>query len=376
MNRAQDKFDWKQFDPYQGTWPIEIPSIIDRLRSEDQQDRKNAHDTLIQWPFELLSQIGRLGAVPIVVDCLLEIAQSRPVTDRLTVLDIIVNLADAAPEYSQFTRWYKGTPSDMVAAVNESLQRGFVLFEECLGSDEPKIRAMSARALGLLGSLNSVRALLHQLRIEMDEQTLQAILDALSGLSAIKALPLIVDIPVANSSELSAHRASAICQISARLFFENLRTLASMAILGLDPDSQLDISQDLVEYAIAKIKLLGNDPLDWLVYWSLERVANDPESSVFESLRRLVMLTIPVTDDRGRSPKPSFRSYQMRVLRALAESDLFWSASGMALAENSGSLEHLRAHCLREIGVPESREELRKYLNELSENRCATTRSP
>src|SRR5690242_5138298 len=112
MAESSDLIDWSAFDEFRGDGDFHIPSLLRELVSPDSGTRADARETIVQWPDLILRHIGRLGAIPHVLDIILQLAADPNVPDRADLLKLATKLARRAPDYISFTDWYRGSPDE------------------------------------------------------------------------------------------------------------------------------------------------------------------------------------------------------------------------------------------------------------------------
>jgi HEAT repeat protein len=365
---------WEQFDDFKGSWDFDFRSLFENLNSVDPAERKRARETLSQWPHEILDQMGRLGAVPLALQCLLDDLASPGTEERDELLALIVQTARDSKEFVRFSAWHSGSGDQLLSSIRRVFESGEGLYLRLLDADDPKLRAASAEALGLIGSKSLASPLVKRLHLEDDDRVSQSLVVSLRACGSIEDVAEVLKRLGSTNEVLKESVAATVCKLVGPDYFQSLGILADVVTIGIDVDKAKDEFVELMQTramssAIEDLQTLGEFALNWAVEWWLSKISDVSANNIIPFFRRIVMATFPMNDGIHHQNRTALLPFQIKVLTAINQSDLFWDVKEFFNWRHSANrslanAEYYRNRCLEEIGVPTSREELNRYLSE------------
>jgi HEAT repeat protein len=361
MLKGLDRVDWQRFAAYAGSWDVDLSSLIRDLISQDAEKREHAREAISQWPYEILSQVGRLGAIPEVLRFMIAILRSPEVGDRAELLRLIVQLVRGADEYSTFRDWYFGDQASFVGSIRQVFAGGLSVYLGCLAEDDPKLRAAAAEALALIPTADTGALLLTQLEREPSQEARQALLGALGKLKVRASLSAVLRFLDSEDLMTRMSAAAAACQVGHPMPGRAFQLLADMAMLGVERQQPRTWEQQLLESnasvkAIMALESLGEEALARAVDRWIAVLPRVEDSSLQDYLLRMVVWTIPQKHEQEKIPGFRLSHFQLKVLQAVFDCSRYWELGGSAKE---------RTHVLKWLhGLPASREGLGILLGE------------
>lgn len=381
MKDNLETIDWNRFEAYAGSAGQCFPLLISSLASHDSNHRKWARGWLAEWPFESLSQIGRLGAMPTVIDAMVTLLGKPETEDKAELLELIVSLVNGAEEYSQFTRWYEGSKEALLTSIRSAFDKGLPLFLSSLAANDPKLRAATAKALALIPTFDSGPQLLAQIENENDQTALRAILAALGEKRTQDALPMITCYLDANDLETRIYSAWSIARIGDSMREQALLILAHLAVHKFGIGRVQD--RDYYSY-VDRIGILANEKLETLgeeawknaVHEWLAGMQDLKENKILEYVHLLLARTMAGASVEGKVAASTLSLIRCEVLQALVHFSRYWDLETyvddqLTWAPRKVDAQRERADQLLSFALPVTREELRSFVQHLCESNCA-----
>jgi hypothetical protein len=373
MTSDIDSVDWNRFAPYTAE-DFDFPSQLRRIVSPDSDTRNRSRQFLLNWPFE---GYGRIGAIPDVLQILIQMLSDYPsYGDRAELFKLILSLVAQAPEYSQFTKWYSGTPHELEAAVQTAFAQEGGVYRTLLTDSDPRVRAEAAKALGLLNATELATDLVSQLERENEPSVRKAIVTSLGELRSQFALPILRTFLSTSDQGTLVQAAGAICQISPMLPDEVFSLLIDAAMLGTQPDriltrEQAQAESDLSVEASLLIAKLGEEPRREAAERWVGKMGTLSDNHLVPYCHRMLAWTLRQHHQRGSTL--GLTPLERQVLHALADCSRYWTINAYVCRrpettdEVVVSARQERSYLLGTLyGLPETQAGMKKLLNEPS----------
>ncbi len=310
MTQPGNSTNWNEFEDFRGSWDVEFPSLLEALTSTDKDSRAFARGSILEWPFEILDQVGRLGAVPDVIGVILRCAVDPNAPDRAELLKLAAFLTKKAPEYTCFTSWYRGTQEELLHAIESKFRSGVELFIDAIQSPDSTVRAAAAEAIGVAKDERASKHLQSLLQREGNAEVIHATLVSLGELKSVAALPEII--AHLASTDLTIRGAAAVTavRISEPLYHFVLSQTAELVTL----DSEIDRPRthevehenlDVSIHAILQLKTMGPADLDWAVDHWVSLSSQIQPNNILVFFQKPLVCCFPSRTGRPRKSSPN-----------------------------------------------------------------------
>src|SRR5262245_17148569 len=369
-----EKVNWTQFEPYAGL-ELDLPSVLRDVLSADSGTRSAARELLEDWPYE---GYGRIGAMPDVIQILVRLFQAYPdYGDKAALLQLIMTFAAKAPEYAAFTKWYRGDPAALVAAIRRAFAQGDNSYGAALSDADPCLRTNAAKALALLGSAEYCPLLVSQLGRENDSDVCQAILASLGELRAESALSCVVRFLSSTNQQTRLRAAGAICQIAQPLLDRAFRVLVDCAMNGTEADGsttkeQAQTKENLATEAFLLIAKLGEEALLRAADSWIAEMKKVEMTHLVSYVHRLLAWTMRQAHERSSPLQLS--KVERKVLIALADCSHYWTITSYPRRDPGAREERMidasreRSYLLETLyGLPKSQDGITQLLHNLDD---------
>lgn len=335
--------DWECYLQFAGESPLSIPQLFQDVISSDAEIRQSARGTIFQWPEEMLWELGQIGAIPSVVDCLLDLAFHPDVTRPGELLGLSAELVSGLPHFLLSEEFYSDSPLILAEGVWCAFSSYADRFCKAVTSSDAEIRIGAVRCLQTLGRPEDGTAIFQQILCEVDQNVIEACLEAL----AYFPVPGCIEIAKSHTS----HQDQKVQCRAWQLLAVNDNSYPNEAIKEL-ARLVMNSSNDLSEYAknvLSESK--GHVLLGCVLIWieELKTISVDQLSSFVHS-------AITATFKCTNYSRTQLSIAERLLLTTLCNTDHYWNL------ENSESTQKTEAYLSTTLRLPFKRTALEDWL--------------